>query len=148
MSATGTTIVRMLDPGDFDLLRSAGDDVFDDAVEPDRAEEFLADPRHHIAAAIVDGAIVGMATGVHYIHPDKPPELWINEVGVAAAHQRQGIGRRVVDALLEHARTLGCHEAWVLTEESNTTARRLYASAGGVEDRVVYVTFDLRGDRG
>ena len=26
--------------------------------------------------------IVGFASAVHYVHPDKPPELWINEMGV------------------------------------------------------------------
>jgi hypothetical protein len=32
--------------------------------------------------------VVGFASGVHYVHPDKSPELWINEVGVARSHCR------------------------------------------------------------
>lgn len=65
--------------------------------------------------------------------PDKPTELWINEVGVAPTHQRRGIGRSLVQALLEKGRVLGCVEAWVLTDEENTPARQLYGSAGGEE---------------
>jgi ribosomal protein S18 acetylase RimI-like enzyme len=70
---------------------------------------------------------------VHYLHPDKPPELFINEVGVAHSHHRQGLGQRVVQALLERGRVLGCRLAWVLTSRTNTPAMRLYARLGGSE---------------
>jgi aminoglycoside 6'-N-acetyltransferase I len=53
-------------------------------------------------------------------------------------------------AILDHARALGCGEAWVGTEETNTAARRLYTKSGGVEDsdRFITYTFDLRhGER-
>ena len=85
-----------------------------------------------------------MASGVHYVHPDKAPELWINEVGVATGYQGRGIGRRVVGVLLDHGRTLGCQEAWLLTDDSNAAARRMYAAAGGQETHQIMVTFDLK----
>jgi aminoglycoside 6'-N-acetyltransferase I len=72
-----------------------------------------------------------MASAVHYVHPDKPPELWINEVGVAATHRRTGLAGALLHALFAHGRTLGCTQAWVLADESNVAARSLYASAGG-----------------
>jgi len=128
--APGCT-VRLLGPADAALLANPADDVFDAAIVPGLAEEFLADARHHIAAAIVDGRIVGFASGVHYIHPDKPAQMFINEVGVAGSWQRQGLGRAVMAALLDHARQLGCSEAWVLTDDDNMAARALYAASGG-----------------
>jgi ribosomal protein S18 acetylase RimI-like enzyme len=70
---------------------------------------------------------------VHYVHPDKPPELWVNKVAVAPTHQGQGIGRRTLEALFERGRSLGCRGAWVATKPSNTAARGLYAAVGGVE---------------
>lgn len=127
------------------MVVDAHRDVFDERVSAQWAREFLDDPRHHLAAAIVDGQVVGMASAVHYIHPDKAPELWINEVGVADAYQRQGIGQRLMQCLLEHGSTLGCTEAWVLTEQANTASRKLYSSAGGAEETMVYVTFKLDG---
>ena len=129
-----TLEVRILQAGDASVLERVADDVFDEPVDPHRTAEFLADPRHHLAVAIDGGVVVGMASGVHYLHPDKPPQLFINEVGVTSSHQGRGIGRRVLDALLERGRTLGCSEAWVLTDESNSIARKLYASAGGEID--------------
>jgi len=106
----------------------------------------FADPRHHLAVAVDGGTVVGMVSAVHYVHPDKPPELWINEVGVAASHRRMGLARRMLDAVLGHARTLGCGEAWVLTDVENDAALRLYASAGGVEQRPSPVMFSFRLD--
>ncbi len=144
MSASAT--IRMLSASDLAILRSTAADVFDDPVDARLAEEFLADPRHHMAAAVVDGRIVGMASAVHYVHPDKPAELWINEVGVADAYQRQGLGRLLMEALLEHGRSLGCAEAWVLTQRDNLAARGLYRCAGGREETVVCVTFSLSSD--
>lgn len=137
--------IRLLTPADAALLDSADDDVFDNPADARLSAEFLADPRHHLAAAVTDGRLVGFASAVHYVHPDKAPELWINEVGVAPAFQRQGVGRRLLDALFAQARKLGCREAWVLTEEDNSPARALYRAAGGSERTVVYATFDLGG---
>lgn len=119
--------VRRLEPADRGVLEAVAPDVFDHPVDVALTIEFLADPRHHIVVAIDDGLVVGMATGVHYIHPDKPAELFINEVGVAETHRRLGIARRLLEALLDHGRTLGCRAAWVLTEPGNAAARRLYA---------------------
>jgi aminoglycoside 6'-N-acetyltransferase I len=85
------------------------------------------------------------------VHPDKArPEFWINEVGVAASHHRRGIGRRLMDVLLEAARAANCSEAWVLTEESNDAAMGLYAAAGGrrAAGCQVMFTFPLDGRLG
>ena len=126
--------IEILRPGDDETLRHAGTDVFDDPVDARAAHEFLRDPRHHLVVAIDNGIVVGFASAVHYVHPDKPaPELWINEVGVAATHRGRGLGKAIIGRLLEHGRALGCSEAWVLTENSNEGALRLYASCGGVE---------------
>lgn len=142
--------VRILNSSDIAVLDHVAPDVFDDDLRPALVTEFLRDDRHHLAVALDIGQVVGFASGVHYVHPDKPPELWINEVGVAPSHQGRGIGKAVLQALLQHARRLGCREAWVLTDRSNDAARRLYASTGGDEapgDHVMF-TFDLERDDG
>ena len=137
--------IRRLGTSDAQMLREAShQDLFDNPLSRALSAEFLADPRHHIFAAVVSGKIVGFASAVHYVHPDKPAELWINEVSVAGHFRGQGIGRRLLQVMFEHARaTLGCDEAWVLAEEDNAAARRLYASVGGTDRRVVYFTFPL-----
>lgn len=138
-----TPIIRLLGSADAAVLSRVAPGVFDNPVDPRWTAEFLTDPRHHMAVAMVDEQVVGMASGVHYVHPDKPPEFWVNEVGVAPSHQGRSIGKQLLQALLAHARTLGCTEAWLGTEETNAAARRLYTSAGGREQPMVYVTFQL-----
>ena len=142
--------IRILLPGDRAMLDNVAPDVFDNTLDPRLVAEFLGDNRHHLAVAIDQGQVVGFASGVHYVHPDKPPELWINEVGVAPSHQGRGIGKAVIRSLLQHAEQLGCAEAWVLTERSNHAAMRLYASTGGEEapqDSVMF-TFVMTPENG
>jgi aminoglycoside 6'-N-acetyltransferase I len=47
--------------------------------------------------------------------------------------------------MLDAGRGLGCREAWVLTNRSNTAAMRLYASCGGGEgdDDLTMFSFPL-----
>jgi aminoglycoside 6'-N-acetyltransferase I len=136
--------LRTLRTGDDAVLRNVADGVFDADVRPELVAEVLADPRHHLVVAVDDGVVVGMASGIHYVHPDKPPELWINEVGVAPTHRNRGIARAVVEALLNIARSLNCREAWVLTDDGNPAAMRAYQAAGGVRHPVDQVMFEFR----
>lgn len=136
--------VRILTSRDASVLDRVADDVFDRPVAPSLAAEFLSDPRHYICVAVEDGLVVGFASAVRYVHPDKPSELWINEVGVSPRHQRRGVGKAVMSHLLAHARAQGCREAWVLTDRDNGAARALYGAVGGSEaDAGVMVTFAL-----
>jgi len=125
--------IKVLQRGDDAVLANVAPEVFDNPIDPDLTAEFLADLRHHIAVAIDDGLVVGFASGVHYVHPDKPPELWINEVAIAPTHRRQGLGKGVLLALFEVGRAHKCKVAWVLTDRTNPAAMALYRSLGGTE---------------
>ena len=135
--------VRVLGAHEACVLDNCAPGVFDNVLDTRSCAEFFACPRHHLAVALDGKLVVGMASGVHYIHPDKPPELWVNEIGVAESYRHQGLGRRMLDVLFAHAATLGCRDAWVLTEESNTIARRMYDRAGGEDIGVVMYSFRL-----
>lgn len=137
--------IRILGPADAAVLTEVAEHVFDHPVDPALTAEFLADPRHHIAVALDRNVVVGFASGVHYIHPDKPAEFWVNEVGVAPTHHGQGIGKAVVHALLVAGRQAGCAQAWVLTDDRNQAALGLYRAVGGKRQATpsVMFTFDL-----
>lgn len=140
--------IRMLVAADHDVLSQVAGDVFDGPVSTKFSWEFLSDPRHHLAVAITqEGSVVGMASAVHYVHPDKPPQMFINEVGVSQAYEGQGIGKRLLAALLRRAAELGCTEAWTATEPENLRAQALYTKVGGVKDSSPFVmyTFPIEG---
>src|SRR4051812_20147472 len=100
--------ILLLDAESVHVLDCVAPGVFDFAVDPHFTREFLADPRHHLAVARDGGTVVGMCSAVHYVHPDKAPQLWINEVGVAPTHRRRGIARALLGAMLRRGRDLGC----------------------------------------
>ena len=139
--------IKLLGREDTGVLAHIAPEVFDNPIDVGRANEFLADPRHHLAVAVEDGLVVGFVSAVHYVHPDKPrPELWINEVGVATTHRRRGLGTRLLHSVLAVARELGCAEAWVLTDRANPAAMRLYTAAGSTEAPTDAVMFTFRLD--
>lgn len=128
---------------DADLLSHVAPGVFDHEVNATLVAEFLRDPRHHLVVGVASGQIVGFVSALHYIHPDKPAEMWINEVGVAPDQRQHGLGRSLLQTMLALARELGCANAWVLADADNDAAMRLYRGAGGVATRPVMFEFPL-----
>lgn len=120
-------IVR-LSPDNAELLHRLADDVFDEPVRADRLAAYLAEPGHIMLVALSGGIVVGQCAAVLHRHPDKVTELYLDEVGVTPAMQRNGIGRALVESMLGIGRELGCGEAWVGTEPDNLPARGLYES--------------------
>lgn len=133
--------VRLLSAADIAVLDHVDLDVFDNPVRREFAEQYLSTPGNLLAVATLSGVVVGMASAIAYVHPDKPLQLFINEVGVSQRVKGQGIGKRLMRALLEQGRNIGCTEAWVATEVNNKPARALYASLAGVEDQDVAVVY-------
>jgi aminoglycoside 6'-N-acetyltransferase I len=135
--------IKLLECGDEAVLDNVAPQVFDNPISSRLTAEFLSDPRHHLVVAIENGRVVGFASGVHYVHPDKPAELWVNELGITPTHRGRGLGKGVLQLLLMKGRQLGCARAWVLTDRQNTAATALYASLGGKEASVPSVMFEF-----
>ncbi len=128
--------IRRLGPDDAAAVLAA--DVFDGPATPEGTRRFLGqagagDRRNILMVAEMAGEILGFASGTVLDHPDKPPNLFVQEVGVNDDAQRQGIGRALVVALRAEGRKSGCTATWVVTETDNTAARALYTGTGGVE---------------
>lgn len=134
---------RLLGPGDAALLDRVAPEVFDEPVRPDRARAYLAAPGHLMVAALDGDLVVGQCAGVIHRHPDKPAELYVDEVGVAPGWQRRGIARAMLARLLSEGRLRGCEEAWVGTECDNAAANALYRALGASAERFNLYLFDL-----
>ena len=106
--------------------------AFDNRVLPGETRRFLEDERHHLLLGYVDDLPAGFLSAVEVFHPDKRSELFLNEVGVMEQARRRGVARALVDDLKRIGRERGCVSMWVLTDEDNAAAMRLYRSTGGV----------------
>jgi ribosomal protein S18 acetylase RimI-like enzyme len=117
---------KLLTPDDAKVLGRVAEDVFDAPIDAIRLSAYLAQPGHHMIVALHEGVVVGQTAAVVHRHPDKPTELYIDEVGVAADYRQQGIAGRMLEFMLAHGKAIGCEEAWVGTEPDNLPARALY----------------------
>jgi ribosomal protein S18 acetylase RimI-like enzyme len=135
--------IRRLTLDDAAILHRVAVDVFDEPVNAKRLAAYLAEPGHLMIVALAGAEVVAQCAAVIHRHPDKPTELYIDEVGVAPAFQRQGIARRLLDEMFALGKALGCEEAWVGTEHDNHPARRLYASRGAEAEPFVMYVFQL-----
>ena len=128
---------------DVEVFDRVADEVFDGPIVPDRLRHYLAEPGHLMILAVEGGVVVGQCAAVIHRHPDKVTELYIDELGTAPSHQRQGIGRRLIDAMFEWGRELGCKESWLGTELDNVAANGLYRAIDGRRDTMAYYEFEL-----
>ncbi|MBA3261152.1 MAG: GNAT family N-acetyltransferase [Thermoleophilaceae bacterium] len=125
--------MRTLEPGDQEAVVAAGP-LFDRPPDAEATRRFLSEPTHHLLMAYDSaGAPVGFVSGVETSHPDKGTEMFLYELSVDAAARRRGVGRRLVEALTELARGIGCYGLWVLADDDSAPARATYARAGGRE---------------
>jgi aminoglycoside 3-N-acetyltransferase I len=103
----------------------------------------LADERTIFLAAFQGAEPIGFVFG--YELPRRhgnPSILFVYELDVDAAHQRQGIATRLMNELGRIAHSRGMLEGFVLTEPDNDAANALYASLDG--ERVDSVMWDFQ----
>jgi ribosomal-protein-alanine N-acetyltransferase len=72
-----------------------------------------------------DGSIVGYVIAHHALD-----EAEILNLGVEPPHQRQGIGRALVQGMLAQLRKQGVAKVFLDVRESNRAAQRLYGALG------------------
>lgn len=81
---------------------------------------------HHYLVSRADDEVVGYA-GLAVTAPD---EAWVNNIAVRRDHQRRGIGRELLSALLAEAHRRGARTVLLEVAVDNKPAQRLYAEYG------------------
>ncbi len=136
--------IRALGPEDAAVLENVRPDTFDGPIIPKQLCAFLTSDLHRIVVALEGDLVIGMATGLTMLHPDKEPTFFINEVGVHDDYRRRGIGRRLTTVLMQIARAGGDVGVWLATGQDNVAARGLYRDLGARETGGV-VVYDWGG---
>jgi ribosomal-protein-alanine N-acetyltransferase len=81
---------------------------------------------HHYVAAFEAEALVGYAG----LAVTGPAEAWINNIAVRRDRQRHGIGRLLLESLLEHARSQQARSVLLEVAADNKPAQNLYDAYG------------------
>jgi ribosomal protein S18 acetylase RimI-like enzyme len=127
-----------IDTGNAILLKSVAADVFDESIDPERLAAYLANPANLLILAVANGLVIGMVMGVIHKHPDKPNELYVDEVGVTPDRRRHGVARQLMDAMIKWGEELECEDAWLGTDTDNVGACALYKHYAKGEEVILY----------
>ncbi len=128
-----------IDKTNTDRLANVAPGVFDHAINPERLQAYIATPLNWMCVAMHEDCVVGMCMSVIHFHPDKPTELFLDEIGTGDDWRRQGIARSLMQMLFDRADAEGIDEIWLGTEPDNVPARGLYESTGAkAEEAIIY----------
>ena len=126
--------VEVMAPGAESRVLEAAH-LFDHQLHEPAVRAFLADDRHHLLVAYVEGSPAGFVSAVELLHPDKPrPEAFLYELGVEPEFRRLGVATELLSELIRVCRDRGCGEMFVLTDGANDAAMATYRKAGGVQE--------------
>ncbi|QUL38522.1 N-acetyltransferase [Erythrobacter sp. JK5] len=130
---------RWIDRSHAQLLDRVAPGTFDHAIDPVQLDTYLASPGNWLGVALHGDLVVGMVMCVVHHHPDKPTELFLDEIGTGDDWRRQGIARSLVQFVFDRADAEGIEEIWLGTEPDNLAARGLYEGFRHErEDAVIY----------
>ena len=118
------------------------------AGKPDAARPFFdesTNPRD-VVVVLVDGVVAGYAKlGRATPVAASDHVAMITGLAVARSFQRRGVGRAVLDAVVEEARARRCRRVTLRVLGHNAGARRLYEAAGFAVEGILRGEFFLDG---
>ena len=141
MHKTKRSAPRRARPEDLDALLALYQELVDDpgesiGVDDPRAraamEAILTDRSRHLTVVTIDGRVAGTADLLivqNLTHRARPWAI-IENVVVAAAHRRAGVGRTLMSHLFEVAREAGCYKVQLLSGRHRAEAHSFYRSLG------------------
>jgi ribosomal protein S18 acetylase RimI-like enzyme len=124
--------VRKLGPGDAAAARQLVRAFHSRTVSDTHLCGVLSDPANILLVAESAGKVFGFAWAHWLVRLARESQhLLLYEIEVDARHQRKGIGRELMNAILSEANSKQA-EVFVFTNHSNPGAVSFYKSLGGV----------------
>ncbi|MAN20070.1 ribosomal protein S18-alanine N-acetyltransferase [Synechococcus sp. A15-60] len=118
--------IRELGSGDLEDCLSLDQQALDDFWTQEQWSRELADRDRLVLGAVLDqNTLVAVASAWLVLD-----ELQIMVVAVTPAHQRQGIGSRLLNALLRLGQSRGAQTASLEVASTNLAAQKLYNRCG------------------
>lgn len=94
-----------------------------------------------VVGAFVGGELVGMAGYARQSNPKQAHKATLFGMYLRASHRGSGLAARLVAAVVDHARAVGCERLLLACNAGNHVAVRLYESSGfrqyGAEPRAL-----------
>lgn len=134
--------IVQLTESNTELLNQLDADIFDESIKAERLAAVVKESNHILLVAVLDELVIGQVLAMIHKHPDKPTELYIDDLAVSESVQRRGIATRLLEKLFILGQEMGCEEVWVATEPENEPAKKFYGSLDlAIRDVVVFDGF-------
>lgn len=144
--------IRQATPADLDLVAPLFDgyrQFYHNPADPIVAREFIADRLGLQDSVIFLAERDGAGLGFVQLYPvfssagTRPGRLWLlNDLFVAPAGPRLGVGRALMERATAHARATGATGLFLQTARDNHEAQALYRSLGYRRDDL-YLVYEL-----
>lgn len=114
----------------------------DEKPSANHLKTLLTDDRTYILAAILDYKVIGYILA--YIFPSLYTSnylAYLYDIEVLEVHRRKGVGRLLIETLLEHLKSDRVSELWLGTATDNVEGQALFSSTGGVKSGETFNDF-------
>ncbi len=94
----------------------------------------LNDNRTYLIAAIDQNSVMGYALAYRFPSLYSSDYLaYLYDIEVSAAHRRKGIGKLLIEKILEHLRLDNVKEVWLGTGVDNPEGQGLFSATGAIK---------------
>lgn len=132
--------VKRLQKGDEELTQEIVDQFWPGSKLND---EFLSKETNYLIAAYVDEVFAGFLYAYELDRIEQQrPMMFFYSIDVLNQYRRQGIGKRLIEELKHICAERNVSKMYVLTDEANVVAMKLYESTGSkriLPDNVLFV---------
>lgn len=137
---TPSVVVRPASGSDLGALLSLYEELASSITgapgDRDRSEpllaEIIADPKRELAVAVADGQLVGTADLLVVANLTHRGEPWaiVENVIVTSTARRVGVGRALMEHLIQLARAAGCYKLQLVSGKHRAEAHEFYRGMG------------------
>lgn len=100
----------------------------------------LDHPDQNAFVAVREGQLVGLVHYIYHAHNWRlEPVCYLQDLYVAPSVRGTGLGRQLIEAVYAKADTDGRPSVYWMTQDFNTTARKLYDRLGAVTPFIKYI---------
>lgn len=113
--------------------------IDDEEISKRDIEKFVMDEDNYCFVGIIEENIVAFLYGYGMLRPDGKAMFYIHSVDVINEYQNKGIGTKLMDYVLNYIKDeKRYYKFFVLTEENNIRACKVYQKYADKEEQVLF----------